>query len=459
MAEPSLSDQSYGHFGQPVYDVHTKRWIFGRSSVDSWHYLPLGVITRTVAATKNFQDEETSTLRREVERQDKRYDRALNTEIRRIVQGNPEIQAAEDILNPLIRGSEAVIAALAQYDPAAGDILAFGTAAVSDGQNRHNKTRLLAIPGGEGGEMLRLVRLETEEYGWHGHEARLLVPSPSQEMGWWVGKGAPIQQISTPEILAHEDQGSFVAARLPGTTLLFRPRYRITHVPPAGVHFGCIISPSRVDVNLLLEIKPRDWQGQQHADVSFNPWNQHRLAIVDQAGNWAVFKLEREYKGSEVFIIKLAHRGSLEGFKEESQVWDQTSKAQQDGWARILWVADKNTLLVCTRRQLQLFSLSLKTTLLFSSFLPNNQWILDARRCPAAPTWVFILTSTQVLWLEILPESDRGVDLEAKAGRILLSAHHFRDSSDISLQMHVENDLDGMTYLSTMIGKIETDFE
>lgn len=438
MVESTLADQSYGHFGTPVYDVQNKRWVFGRSMINSWHYRPLGGISRAVPGSRDAQEG-----MKEVEKLDEASGRALTKEIRLVVQGNPEIQPAEDILNPLIRASEAVTAAVAKYDPAVGDILAFGTAAISDGQNRHYKTRLMAIPGGECGEMLRLVQLKTETYGWNEQEVRLKVPSPSEEIGYWIGRGAPIQQICTPEILSQEDAGGFLAVRLPGTTLLFRPRYRANPVPPAGMHPGCTIPPSRVDANLLLEISPSDWQGQQHADTTFNPWNQHRLAIVDQAGGWAIFKLQQKHKGSQAYVYKSDHHGSLEGFSDESKDEQPADTAQQDGWARILWVADKNTLLICTRRQFQLFSLSAETKLPFSTFLLKNQWILDVRRCPRVPTWLFVLTSTKVLWLEILPEIDRGNDITVAAGKILLSAHHFRDPSDISLQMSIENDLDG----------------
>lgn len=257
MVESTLADQSYGHFGQPVYDVQNKRWIFGRRAIKSWHYRPLGKIKRTVTGTKEVQKEETSTRRENAERVGEKSGRALAKEIRLVVQGNPELQAAEDILGPLIRASEAVVAAVERYDSAVGDILAFGTAAVSDGQNRHYKTRLLAIPGGDCGEMLRLIRLETESYGWSGQEARLMVPSPSEGIGYWMGKGAPIQHICMPEILSQGDAGSFLAVRLSGTTMIFRPRYRATLVPPAGIHPGCTLPPSRVDANLLLEISPR----------------------------------------------------------------------------------------------------------------------------------------------------------------------------------------------------------
>ncbi|TLD39732.1 RNA polymerase I-specific transcription initiation factor RRN6-like protein [Venturia nashicola] len=442
MVDSTLRDQSYGHFGTPVYDIQSKRWIFGRSAINSWYYRPLGDVKRTVAGTKDVGE-----VRKEAEGLDKASGRALAKEIRLVVQGNPELQAAEDILNPLIRASEAVTAAVATYDPACGDILALGTAAISDGQNRHHKTWLLAIPGGGCGEMLRLVRLETAIYGWDEHEARLMVPSPSEEIGHWIGRGAPVQQICTPEMLSQEDAGRFFAVRLPGTTLLFRPRYRATPVPPAGVYPGCTIPPSRVDANFLLEVLPKDWQGQQHSDITFNPWNQQRLAIVDQAGDWAIFTLQQKHKSRQAYIHKLGHRGSLEGFLEDSKTREDISSAQQDGWARILWVADKNTLLVCTRRRFQLFSLSAETTLPFPTPVSHGQWILDVRRCPSVPTWVFILTSSQVLWLEILPEIDRGTDITVVTGKILLSAHHFRDSSDISLQMRIEHDLNVISIL------------
>lgn len=438
MVDSTLQDQSYGHFGTPVYDTQDKRWIFGRNALDSWPYRPLGDISRVVSGTKKVAEGQ-----KEAEALYEASGRALTKEIRRVVQGNPELQAAEDILNPLIRASEAVTAAVAEYDPAVGDILAFGTAAVSDGQNRHHKPRLLALPGGECGEMLRLVRLEPETYGWDEHKSRLLVPSPSKEIGYWTGKGAPVQQICMPENLSKEDAGSFLAVRLPGTILLFRPRYRASPVPPAGVYPGCTTPPSRVDANLLLEVLPRDWRGQQHSDVTFNPWNQHRLAIVDQAGDWAIFTLRQKHKGSRAYIHELSCRGSHRGFFEESKAGDDTTSAQQDGWARILWVADKNTLLICTRRQFQLFSLSTKTALPFCTILPKDSWILHVRRCPTIPTWVFVLTSTQVVWLEILPEIDRGTDITATTGKILLSAHHFRDPSDISLHMNIEIDLHG----------------
>ncbi|QDS72636.1 hypothetical protein FKW77_002345 [Venturia effusa] len=421
MVKTTLADQSYGHFGTPVYDVQRD-------------------VRRTISGTKNVEEEEKST---ETEVNESMIEESgLTKEIRSLVKEYPELQVAEDILYPLLHASEAVTAAIARYDPAAGDILAFGTAAVSDGQNRHYKTKLLAIPGGECGQMLRLIRLKVETYGWDEHESRLMVPLPTKEIGWWIGKGAPILQICTPEILSQEDTGSFLAVRLPGTTLIFRPRYRSSPVPPAGIHLGCMIPPSRVDANLSLEITRRDWEGQQHADVTFDPWNQRRMAIVDQAGDWAILKLQREHEGKQTFVYKLGHRGSLDGLSERSETRKCAPIAQQDGWARILWVADKNTLLVCTRRRFQLFSLSAETALPFTSFLSKNQWILDVKRCSAMPTWLFVLTSTQILWLEILPELDRGSDITTTTGKILLSAHHFRDPSDISLQMSLENQLD-----------------
>lgn len=407
-----------------------------------------------MSGTRDAQGEEASTLLKERKRRNKRYDRALTEDIRLVVHGNPELDPAEDLLCPLIQESEAVISMMERYDPAVGDVFTFGTAVASHGQSRHNKTRLMAIPGGECGEALRLIRLDTETYGWPEHDSRLLVPSPTDEVGWWVGKGAPIQHICSPEMLLQADKGSFLAVRLPGTLLIFRPHYRATPVPPAGMHPGCTIPPSRVDANLVLEISPRDWQAKQHADVAFNPWNQYGLAIVDQAGDWAIFELPKEHRGSQMYKPKLLHRGSLEGFPEISKVTGQTTALQPDGWARILWLGDKNTLLLCTRRTLQLLSISQKTNLAVPTFFPKNQWILDVRRCPTTPTWVFVLTLSQVLWLEILPEIDRGGDTAAKASRVLLSTHHFRDPGDVSLQMNIENESDGI-FIPAIIGTVK----
>ncbi|EAW22981.1 uncharacterized protein NFIA_016770 [Aspergillus fischeri NRRL 181] len=126
-------------------------------------------------------------------------------------------------------------------------------------------------------------------------KARIRIPMIGDaECTEWSAGGAPVRQICFARTV--EEKPTWAAARFPHSTIVFRPLYRRK---PVSVHIyqdGDPVVPShtqssRLDANPLIEISHSQTGGYGHADVTFNPWYQKQLAIVDERGNWSVWEM------------------------------------------------------------------------------------------------------------------------------------------------------------------------
>ncbi len=367
--------------------------------------------------------------------------------IKKLAKAYPELVPGTSLLPGLAQTSEIVCEATSRYDPSVSELLVFGTALNRDNPRTGSTTvPIVATAGGEAGEAVRLACVGKKRVGWHGNTTIGLTCSEVQdkEQGWWSGNGGPVQQLSFAE-----DEGNsspWLAVRCPGATSILHPVLRRSTVLPVSPYSSIragLYQASRLDPNPVAILPTEITAGAPHADVSFNPWYEKQLAIVDQGGRWSVWDIEYKNKRRDIWTVKAGRVGSI----QDGQIQGLgPSNIDADGWGSILWAYNVHTLLVFGRRTFMLYNLKDDSERLVGPDLAlatGQDWILGVKRSPSDKCHVFVVTSSRIFWLRIngfggMKEKEKGnPDIGAK---ILLSWRHFRDQDDASLGLNVLRD-------------------
>ncbi|KAF1924291.1 uncharacterized protein M421DRAFT_424930 [Didymella exigua CBS 183.55] len=416
MADSPLNDLNYGRPGLTTYDLDTRGWNTSRGpttsvlqQVSEWQ-LALPAATTSIS-TDTLKNATTS-----------------RKDARRLAHDHPQLVPAAKDLPDLSTLSQAVTSAAMTYDPHIGDLLAFGTVFLN---KSFRPKQIAALPTGPSRSILRLVPLGQQRNGWEGDRS-VWLQGPSftfVDSGYWNEEAAPIQQVIFGQT---ETSNSLLAVRLPSKTVLFRPSYhrgRRAAEPSPYYH----LPPSLLSAQPIISITIAQTGGVPHADFDFNPNYQFQFGIVDEQGAWSLWQIARRAKRDEYSVSRLVG-GHISPAEEE--VADS-----EDGWARILWAGDSNTLLVCSRRQLSLVNVTGETF----EYLPappvisqrSSEWILDLKRHPQQQECFFILTSTRLFLMSVTTSSSAADSSSGQAGAtILLSRRHYRGDEDLTLQMH-----------------------
>lgn len=374
--------------------------------------------------------------------------------IKKLVQHFPELVPGVLWLPRLAQESELICKNVSRHDPATSSLFAYGEASYRSLGDREpeatlRKVPIIAVAGGLGGDAVRLVRLRKEQIGWEGDKSvklTNLLPQ-DQEHGWWCTNGSPVQQICFAETAGKAR--ARLAVRYHGAITILEPLLHADAVPS-----GFFRNPSkgrprysdaRLDANPVLTLVTERTGGSPQADVSFNPWRFAQFAIVDQRGHWTIWEL----KSSLQFRGVTAVDAGPSGFVSDEQIEAKGSSdanGRGDGWGTILWAGDRNTIVVADRSMLSVFSIEdgckrLLVPNLFGTGIAD--WILDVKRNPSNAAQIFVLTSTRVFWLHIIPrDHERSKDSSGPGAKVLLSWIHFRDRNDLSLRFDVLDDED-----------------
>jgi RNA polymerase I-specific transcription initiation factor RRN6 len=425
MAENSLNHLNYGHAGAAAFDLENQEWSFARSSatttlkqIGAFHK-GKATSNEVVPASIHFPSTAVSTRTTDA-----------NTHAKDLLHAYPELVPAAELLSELVVTSAAIVSTTATYDPLVGDLFSLGTATFED--LWANPRRICATVTGEAGNVLRLALLYKETQGWGSDKSVWLRGSTLRdtESGYWNEEAAPIQHVCFAE---SEDRSKFLAVRLPTRTVIFRPLYTQRPQPSYSPHYE--FPPSLVDAHPILSLSMDQSGGSPHVDVAFNPDFQLQFAVVDQNQTWSVWDIERGRK-SETYKLSCSVHGQIPP-PEDAKV------SEEDGWARILWVGDVTTILVCNRRQLSIIDIRGSASDYFS-YPPvissrSSDWILDVRRHPLLKRRVFVLTSTVLVLIEVTTPSEvlDGATDEAGAS-VLLSWNHYRGAEDLTLKISVQ---------------------
>jgi RNA polymerase I-specific transcription initiation factor RRN6 len=182
-----------------------------------------------------------------------------------------------------------------------------------------------------------------------------------------------------------------------------------------------------------------------HADVSFNPWYNQQFAILDEQGNWSIWSIE----GLQRKRAKTEASPGKSGHIHDGLLQDESlpELRNADGWGRVLWAASLSTIIICQRRHLAIFDLKAHPKRLYSPALVDakaTDWIVDVKRSPLRLDQIFVLTTTQIFWLQVTATDERVNQDDGYAGaRILLSCHHFRDEEDETMKLEIMSEYDG----------------
>lgn len=451
MTEDSPNDLNLGHFGLPVYDLDSSQWTFARTPYGSG-FRQLGKWKTNIPAAIHFPlPHDPQTLRK-----------AQNA-TKTILQNRPELAPAAEHVPELEAVSAAATSALSTYDATVGQLMSFGSIAPLK-RGRGSGRKIVALPTGEGGNILRLQLLVRERHGWaaeehlrsHGH---LEGASLKGDLGFWNEDAAAIQQVCFAQ---SEELGSFLAVRLPQRTALFRPVYHSRPEAAATSPFYKL-PPSVIDVRPFRCLWIDETGGTPHADVAFNPHYQRQFAIVDQKSNWSVWDIEGN-RGS--YTIGRTASGTMEAMEEvnSGEEAEQSTSWKEDGWARVMWVGDANTILICKRRQLELIDLKQPSRALkipqvvdwSATKNPSRHWILDIKRHPVKEKQFLILTSDRVYLYSVASMGDLSYPTIHDAdAAIIMSWTHFRGAEDVTLQLTVNSTSDEGT-VTTHINRSHT---
>ncbi|TKA67698.1 hypothetical protein B0A49_05875 [Cryomyces minteri] len=116
-----------------------------------------------------------------------------------------------------------------------------------------------------------------------------------------------------------------------------------------------------------------------------------------------------------------------------------------DGWARIVWIGNSHTLM------LKCPELGIART---------AHWFLDLRSSPIHKDHVFILTSSNLFWLQVTtPEEKKNNNQSNAIAKVLLSWKHFRSDEDPSLRLSITADEDDtLILISSRLNALITSF-
>lgn len=426
MAETWLNDLNYGHPGVAAYDVENREWTFARQQATK-KLIQIGSWSNSFPASTHVLSASIQSPTPQISTNTTGAQKALQ----RLVHDYPQLAPASALVPKLALVSAAILSTTSVYDPLVGNLFSLGS--IPFGEKRDNPRRVAALPAGEAGNILRLALLIKERHGW-GFDKSIWLEGPSLtdgESGYWNEEAAPIQQVCFSQ---SEDKSSFLAVRLPTKTVFFRPLYHQRRQSANQSRYYDLPS-SIIDAHPILSIGVEQSGGAPHADVTFNPDFQLQCGIVDQQNTWSVWDIDYARKGS-TYSMSCFVQGSIAPPEDLPQ-------AGEDGWARILWVGDVNTLLVCNRRQLSIVSIKgasysyLPTPAVFAQH--SSEWILDVKGHPRHRNRFFVLTSARLFLMAVTTSSEA---LDATAGEagavVLVSWRHYRGSEDFTLQLSVQ---------------------
>ncbi|PYH47687.1 uncharacterized protein BP01DRAFT_313672 [Aspergillus saccharolyticus JOP 1030-1] len=439
MDEQLLGALQYGHLGRPKYISETQTWLFPRTLAPTFPIAYAGVNKHAVKSPLTAPQ---SSL---IE------NKGLLPHV------FPELAACWPLASEE-NASHVITTSSELCDPSVSSLLDFGYAV--DLENSESGARgvpIAIIASGECGNVVSFRKLEenTIELKCETTQKARVSSIGNTERTDWSVRGAAVRQICFARPV--EEQATWMAARLPQFTTIFRPQYHRNPIPsPVArmrdhkLSFECCMS--RLDANPVVEISISQTGGYAHADVTFNPWYQKQIGIVDVRGGWSIWDLSgRHSKNRSSWMAACVKTGSLPWLDfDDSQ--DSDDRPHHDGWAAIEWVRDVNSFIVCDRRCLMLYRTQNGQVCPYPIELGlkrKSEWILDIKRSASNVSHVFILTTSRIFWLAVASASDLATGDSRPAVFPQLSWRHFRDSGDTTMRLHsflIHEDLHLMLY-------------
>ncbi|KAF2222890.1 RNA polymerase I-specific transcription-initiation factor-domain-containing protein [Elsinoe ampelina] len=399
----------YGHLGEPEYCLESGTWLWKRS-LDHVKADLVGAPQILVSGP-------------EVESPGPAQGTSDSSAVR-----DPALISISSYLADESRVSGDVDRALGEDDPLVGDLLDFGH--VSD-KLTHRTIPVAAFPGNTARTRLCIARVQNQRQGWDDdRHCFIMVPVIAGEQGYWSSP-SPIQQISFCVGPAYH-KGA-LAIRTHQATFLLRARFSRDALRSSSSEHA-----SRLKVSVLCVIPTGFMSVPVHSHASVNPWFERHFATVSATGAWHVWEGASPLLHEGVEDATRIADGVIRESDSEQDIDDST--VQYDGWTRILWVRDTDTLMVCTRTQVCLVDVPSSAAVQVSLEIAKKRsapWILDVQVDLTRPDRLFFLTTMYVYYVSI-GAFERAKDGISTSGiQTLQKIRHFRDHEDRSLHMVV----------------------
>lgn len=338
-----------------------------------------------------------------------------------------------------------------------GTLMAIGGAA--DNHTSGSRTALIiAIPCGEAGHVLKLVKPRPEKLGWESQNGVRLssMGATNFDEGHWFGVGGRILQIASVD--DGNGLSTWFAVRQASMITIFRPVFRKIpkpFIPPPG--HTATYPASYLDANPVATLTCQQWESEEHVDITFNPWYARQFAIVDRTGQWSTWDIEGRQKKRSAFEIISGKKANIyDDFNEDGTVSSYKLPGHIGDWHRVLWAGNVSTMVVANRKHIAIFDTKSKPQRLPSQSFNTSlleDWILDLKRSTVDLGHLFVLTTTRIFWLNVLPAAEDHPSTESGV-KILLSHRHYRTASDETMKMTLSKNENG-TELTVLISSRE----
>ncbi|CZT17093.1 uncharacterized protein RCC_02925 [Ramularia collo-cygni] len=403
MADRARCDLPYGHFGRGIYSSEDHAWHFERT-------LTVPSTTQLLGESKVLS--QPSNVPLDAHRggpPSKRH----REQIKSIAGVDPRFQPASGIIAPLLRVSEAVQDAVHCYDPLRGCLIASGDI---QSFSRNRSVPVVAYVTGGSGCDLSISQVQKQKRGWDDNRRSWLeVPTLQGEQANWSSHGGPIHQVRFASN-ARSGPGLLAARQLTRTTIIRAVQVKR---PSEEVHGASIIPAS------LFNVSMEQTGGNSHIDVSFNPWFSQQVALIDVAGMWTVLEFSTR---------NMAHVSRTWSSMAQKSAGERRSSIH-DGWARIAWVLNTESLAVCTRQSLTLFNIVNDSPTLIEEvelgLYGPVPWILDFLVFPNREDHFCVLTSTHVLVYKVADSTT----LKKITASMRFRIRHYKNPEDLSLRL------------------------
>ncbi|EMR88831.1 putative rna polymerase i-specific transcription initiation factor rrn6-like protein [Botrytis cinerea BcDW1] len=460
MTDHRATDLVHGHFGEFSYDINEEQWSFSQD-VNRGRFgslLQLNAYS-LMCAVHRFQQLLSSTQCippsiRDIPGNGKVGSKIARAQQKWLAKKRPETFPGGSLATHLSKdASDATL-----NRSKASTLMAIGGAADINHTSGSKIAFIVAIPCGEAGHILKLVKPRPEKLGWESHNGVRLsyMSAANTDQGHWFGAGGTILQIASAD--DGNELSAWFAVRQAAMTTIFRPVFRKFPKPftaPAG-HIAAY-PPSCLDPNPVATLTCQQSGSEEHVDVSFNPWYARQFAVVDRAGKWSSWDIEGRQKKRSAFEIMPGKKGYIyDDFGEDPAIPTYKLPGNVGDWHRVLWAGSVSTMIVANRKHLAVFDTKSKPTRL-PSYLFNTSllkdWILDIKRSTVDLSHLFVLTTTRIFWLKVIPTGEDGLNRDSGI-KVILSHRHYRTPTDETMKLTMSKDENG-TDLTVFISSSE----
>jgi RNA polymerase I-specific transcription initiation factor RRN6 len=450
MTDHRVTDLSYGHLGKASYDTEENQWSFSNTKDKGELRLMLCKVAANDSLAQRVEQllplaEPFPPSLQNAPRKNGLPYQIAKSQLKWLFKTRPETFPANTIISTFAKAQDPSQTQLQRY----GSLLTVARAVDVDRISRSRRPRILCMPCGSAGHILQLIRPTPERRGWGKRSAAKisLLELESSEQGYWAGTGGAIRQIENAD--DENESENWLAVRQDTTITIFRPLYGKLHNSAGSrIGFRQSIHLSRLNPNPVAALTSDRSTSKDYVDVSFNPWYTRQFAVVDARGYWSIWDLERQDGKSSPERLISGKKGDFYYRDDPGSTLKPPPDDLADGWHRILWACNINTIVVCNRRQIAVIDIkSIPVRLPDIEILGgnNSELILGVKRCHALLNYLFILTTSRIFWVEVVPAGGAGGDqIASGAIKVILSYRHFRDANDETLRLTLINSDPGM---------------